>query len=274
MERDCIDEIVWIHPRVESDELGAHDRSRDEVIDSGRPCRERRSRAGRELHAPQASVAVSAARKRQRLQRFAFRKSIGGQSVVDVVNSSGALGRAVAQLHADAAHLVAVPAHRDDPRVGRIGCQVDLASSGRNIPDGARCEPWPLDDGLGRRRPDDEGERVDEIVGIDPGVKSDQLRAFDRKRGLMVEAVGSGVERVLERRLELDLTQAAVAVSGISEPRADKRFARDEAILGERVFGVVISAGLFERAVAELHSDAAHLVAIPSDADEGHDRFI
>jgi hypothetical protein len=49
-----------------------------------------------------------------------------------------------------------------------------------------------------RRRTDDEGERVDEIVGIDPSVKSDQLRAFDRKRGLMVEAAGSGVECVLQ----------------------------------------------------------------------------
>ena len=131
-----------------------------------------------------------------------------------------------------------------------------------------------MNNGLRRRRAHDEGKRVDEIVGIDPGVKSDQLRAFDRKRRLMVEAVGSGVERVLERGLERDLTQTAVAISGISKPRADQRFACDEAILGERVFAVVIAAGLLERAVAELHTDAAHLVAIPSDADKGHDRFI
>jgi hypothetical protein len=41
-------------------------------------------------------------------------------------------------------------------------------------------------------------ERVDEIVGIDPSVKSDEFRAFDRKRGLMVEAAGSSVEYVLQ----------------------------------------------------------------------------
>src|SRR3984957_10184101 len=127
---------------------------------------------------------------------------------------------------------------------------------------------------LRRRRAHDEGKRVDEIVGIDPGVKSDQLRAFDRKRRLMVEAVGSGVERVLERRLERDLTQTAVAIPGISKPRADQRFACDKAILGEGVFAVVIAAGLLEGAVAELHADAAHLVAIPSDADKSRDRLI
>jgi hypothetical protein len=70
-----------------------------------------------------------------------------------------------------------------------------------------------MNNGLRRRRAHDEGKRIDEIVGIDPGVKSGQLRAFDRKRRLMVEAVGSGVERVLERRLERDLTQTAVAIS-------------------------------------------------------------
>ena len=82
------------------------------------------------------------------------------------------------------------------------------------LPTGRVANHGLLDHGPGRRRTDDEGERVDEIVGIDPSVESDELRAFDRKRDLMVEAARSGVECLLQGRLELDLTQAAIAVSG------------------------------------------------------------
>jgi hypothetical protein len=84
-------------------------------------------------------------------------------------------------------------------------------------------------DGLGPRQTDDECERVDEIVGIDPGVESDQLRALDRKRRFMVEAGRSSDEMLLGRGLELDLAQAPVAISGISELRANERFAWGEA---------------------------------------------
>src|ERR1700677_1861605 len=42
----------------------------------------------------------------------------------------------------------------------------------------------------------------------------------------------------------------------------------------ERVLAIVISAGLLERAIAQLHPYAAHLVAIPADADKGHDPFV
>ena len=131
-----------------------------------------------------------------------------------------------------------------------------------------------MDDGLRRGQADDEGERVDEIVRIDPGVKPDQLGALDRERGFVVEAPRSGVESLLQRRFELDLAQASIAIAGISELGADKGLAWSEAILSERVFGVVVSAGLLERAVAELDPYAAHLVAVPSDADESRDGFV
>ena len=53
-----------------------------------------------------------------------------------------------------------------------------------------------------------------------------------------------------------------------------QRFAGSEAILGERVLSVVVPAGLLERAVAELHPNASHLVAIPADPDKGCDRLL
>src|SRR6185437_8797084 len=106
------------------------------------------------------------------------------------------------------------------------------------------------------------------------GVESDELRALDRKRSFMVEAPRSGVEGLVQGRLELDLTQTAIAIAGIPEPGADQRFAGSEAILGERILSVVIAAGLLERAVAELHTDASHLVAIPADPDKRRDRLV
>ena len=61
-------------------------------------------------------------------------------------------------------------------------------------------------------------------------MKPDQLRALDRERGFVVEATRSGFESLLQGRFELDLAQASIAISGISELRADKGFAWSEAI--------------------------------------------
>ena len=90
----------------------------------------------------------------------------------------------------------------------------------------------------------------------------------------MVEATLPSGESLLQRCFELDLAEASIAISGISQIRGDERFAGREAVLSERVFRVVVSASLFERAVAQLNTDAAHLVAIPSNADECRDGLI
>ena len=105
-------------------------------------------------------------------------------------------------------------------------------------------------------------------------MESDQFGALDRKRGLMVETARAGAERLLQRRFELDLAQAAMTVSGIPELRADQRFAWSEAIFSERVFAVVVPARLLERAVAKLRPDAAYLVAVPANADKSRNRFV
>ena len=182
--------LSWIDPRVESDELRAQDGGHDEVIDARRPCCERGSRAGRELQAPQASVAVSAARERQRLQRFALRERVGGQGIVDVIDSACAL--VVPSRSSMRMPRTLSPSQR--PEMTRASDVSDVRSTWLRaaaiFPTERVVNHGLWTTGFGRRRPDDECERVDEIVGIDPGVKSDQLRAFDRKRRLMVEAAG------------------------------------------------------------------------------------
>jgi hypothetical protein len=150
---------------------------------------------------------------------------------VHIIDSSGALYGAVAQLHANAAHLVAVPSDRDNARDRGFGVDIDLASRGPGVANRTRREPGPLDDRSRRRREDDEGESVDEVVGIHPGVESRENRTLDGKRGLMVRARRTGGEGLAQRRVELDLTQASVAVSGVSQKRGDQLLTRDETIL-------------------------------------------
>jgi hypothetical protein len=105
-------------------------------------------------------------------------------------------------------HAVPIPA--------LIGDADRLLPVDRHDPIRIGAGPWRIVEKLHRERSVVRGakrEPVDEIVGIDPSVKSNQLSVNDGRRDDVIDACRSRRERPSRARRELDAAQTPVAVA-------------------------------------------------------------
>jgi hypothetical protein len=105
-------------------------------------------------------------------------------------------------------HAVPIPA--------LVGDADRLLPVDRHDPIRIGAGPWRIVQKLHRERSvvrGAKGEPVDEIVGIDPSVKSNQLSANDGRRDDVIDACRSRRERPSRARRELDAAQTPVAVA-------------------------------------------------------------
>ena len=267
---EAVEKVVHVHGAEKAQQHGPLHRQAQLVIEPVLPGTEGAPVAGRELDSADAAVSVRRALDRERAQRFVWRKRVRRERVAGgvVVPEGGAI--AVEGLPLDAADLVPVPAHAEvSHRPGR-GVVIEGGGPGGEIADAVALD-HRVDRGqqpriVRRRNP--EAEAADEIVRVDPAIGADQKRPEYRTIQFMVEAISAGGEAAALRCGELDAPQAAGAVARVPEDQRRQRLTGLEDVgrqgIGDRVVVAELHASPFER----LPTDAADLVAVPSNAQK------